>query len=624
MSIIFSPSTPVQLLLVSLLGFIFGFIPGFAYSPLLFVLVIFLVLILRINIGLFVLISILAKMLSFPLEIVSFYSGRFLLDSFAQPIFKAAINVPVLAYAGFEYYLVTGGLFVAVVLGVAFGIFIGKSYKKFITKMAGLQSGSEAYQKVTSKLSVKIASKIIFGKNISKVDWQKIQSRRFLQPFRIWGVILVVLMLLAIVFSPQILETTLVSNTIKQQLTKANGATVDYDSLNLSLGDAKLEINGLGATDPNNLYKDRFYAKSISASIDVSGLLTKHIALKNVVIDGVALDKQRDSKGELYINKETSQDKESQTKITQKQAEDAIRKYGDNIQNIDLNKVADNAKETVDIANNIKESVEFLANFRSSSNSSDSTATNANTQTVVTPSQQAKVYGYANVKNENLREGAPSFVIQNIDVKNYEDSGTVYSAKLTNLSTNPALLGQPTNIVVKSVNNNDLDVNVVISNKPNVDNTVKFSVENVAGDAIRGLTIQGVGLDADSLSISGDGTWQFRGVNNVNFTIPLTLTLQNVGINFNKFKQNISSLTLKAVISGDLNKVGFGIDMSTLTDLLKLDTVKNAAGTIAKQAGLDKGAQQLIEKTKINGKNIKDLNAKDVKDLASSFGIKLG
>lgn len=625
MAMIFSSSTPAQLLLVSVLGFVFGFIPGFGYSPFLYVLVIFLVLILRVNIGLFVLISILAKIISYPLEIVSFNVGRFLLDSFTQPIFKAAVNTPVLAYAGFEYYLVTGGLFVAIILGVAFGLLVGKTYKKFVSKMANLQAGSEAYQKVTSKLTVKIASKIIFGKNISKVDWQQIHAKKFRQPIRIWGAVVVVILVVAVAFAPRILETTLVSNIIKQQLTKANGATVDYSSMKLSFADAKLQISGLGATDPADLNKDRFYANSISASIDLSSLLTKQIALKDVVVDGITLDKQRATKGALYINDNAQNETAvANSNVSQKDIEKTLKKYGENIQQVDLEKFAANAKETVDIAKNIKQGIEFLANLRSSSASSDENTNATSEIDVATPSQQAKVYGYADVKNENLREGAPSFAIYNLDVKNYEDSGTVYSANLTNISTNPELLGKPTNIVLKSENNKDLDVNVVISNKQGVDNTIKFTVENVAGDAIKGLTIQGVGLDADSLNISGNGTWQFSGVNNASFNIPLSLTLNNVGINLNKYKQNISSLTLKAVISGDLDKVGFGIDMSSLTDLLKLETVKNAAGSIAKQAGLDKGAQQLIEKTKINGKNIKDLNAKDVKDLASSFGIKLG
>ncbi|MDE4988565.1 TIGR03546 family protein, partial [Francisella tularensis subsp. holarctica] len=78
----------------------------------------------------------------------------------------------------------------------------------------------------------------------------------------------VALFIAVLIYSPKLLEMSLVSNIIKQHLTKANGATVDYQSLNLDLTDSKLEITGLGAADPNDLNNDRFYAQSVSTSIN--------------------------------------------------------------------------------------------------------------------------------------------------------------------------------------------------------------------------------------------------------------------------------------------------------------------------------------------------------------------
>ena len=613
MGLIFSPSTPAQLLLVSVLGFILGFIPGFAYAPLLFVLTILLVLILRVNIGLFVLIAFLAKALSFPLEFVSFTLGRWLLDGFTQPVFKAAANTPVLAYAGFDYYLVAGAFVLSIVLGIAFGVFIAKSYKKFVDKMAGVQAGSELYQKLTSKLIVKIGSRIVFGKNIAKVDWKKIQARKFRQPIRLWGLIVVVVLVAAIALAPKILETAMVSNIIKQQLTKVNGATVDYSSMNLNLSDAKLEINGLGAADPENLAKDRFYAKSISASMDIRGLLTKQIALKNVVVDGVSLEHPRYSNGVLYGSEAvapiSTSDDSAQKTI------DNINKAGANFEQADIAKIAKNAEKTADAAKSIKSGVEMLSNFRSSK-------TDENDKPVAKEvKSEAKVYGYANVRNESLRDQAPSFAIANMDIKGFKNDGVEYNATITNLSTNPALLAKPTQIHIQSTSNKDVDLDLMMSNQGGVDNTVKFDFENLGGDFLKGLTIQGVGIDADSVNVSGTGTWDFSGVNNIAFNIPLQLKLNNVGINLSKMKQKVSDLTLKATLSGDLNNVGFGIDTSNLKDILSVETVKNVANGIVKQTGLDKHAEDLINKTTINGKSVKDLNAKDIKDLASKFGF---
>lgn len=607
MRIIFSPSTPAQLILVSLLGFIFGFIPGFGYAPLLFVGSILLVLLLRVNIGLFVIIAFIAKLLSYPLESISFNVGRFLVDGFTQPIFKAAVNTPVLAYAGFEYYLVTGAFFVAIVIGLIFGIIIAKMYKKFINKLASVQTGSELYQKMTNKFSVKIASKVIFGKNISKVDWKKIQSRKFRQPIRIWGLGLVVLAIVGLAYAPSILETALVSNIIKQQLTKANGATVDYDSLKLNLSDAKLEINGLGAANPEDLDKDRFYASSISASLDISGLLVKQIGLKDVVVDGVILDKQRSTKGELYSNSDQA-DIADKTNTTEK-SEDFIKGISDQFQEVNINNLDEEAKKTADTAKSIKQAAEVLSKFRPSS---DELSDEAKEQIV---KKEAKIYGYADVKNDTLRNKAPEFTIYNMDIKNYVNDNVTYEAKITNLSTAPEILAKPTSIDVKSISNDSLDVKVVVSNQPKVDNTVVFNIKNLAGDSLKGLSVKGVGIKADSLDISGNGKWRFAGVNNIGFNIPLNLNLNNVNASFNKINQKLSNLTLKAILSGSLNKVSFAVDPSSITQLFSADNIKNTASQLIEQSKLNDKAKQVLTKA-TNGKS---LNSEDVKSTVNEI-----
>ena len=617
MGLIFIPSTPIQLLLVCVLGFIFGFIPGFAYAPLLSVLTILLVLMLRVNIGLFVLIAFLAKALSFPLESINFTLGTWLLDGFTQPIFKAAVNTPILAYAGFDYYLVTGAFVLSLVLGLGFGIFFAKSYKKFVDKMASIQAGSELYQKLTSKLIVKIGSRIVFGKNIAKINWEKIQARKFHQPIRIWGLIVVIACLLVVVFSLKIIETAMVSDIIKQQLTKVNGATVDYDSMNLNFGDAKLEINGLGAADPENLDKDRFYAKSISASMDIRGLLTKQIALKNVSVDGVSLYKERQSKGTLYATKivESINDSTAMPEEVTKKTLDKVKEVGANIKQENVTKITEGFEKTLHASKSIKKIVTNLSDFMYIKPTSDPEAISKKNKA------QAKIYGYANVRNESLRNEIPNFVIQNINIKSFKSDSIKYDANITNLSTNPALLAKPTQIHIQSTSNKDVDFDLVMSNQDGIENTIKLNLENLEGDFLKGLTIQGVGIDTDSVNVSGTGTWNFSDVNNVAFNIPLQLKLSNIGINLSKVKQKISDLKLKATLSGDLNNVDLAIDTSNLKNILSVETVKNAASGIVKQTGLDKHAEELINKTTINGKSVKDLNAKDVKDLASKFGV---
>ncbi|MDE5018720.1 TIGR03546 family protein, partial [Francisella tularensis subsp. holarctica] len=78
---------------------------------------------------------------------------------------------PVVAYAGFDYYLVTGAFVVAIGLGVIFGVIIAKFYKKIVAKMAAIQLGTELYNKITKNFFVKIAGWIFLGKNLAKGNW---------------------------------------------------------------------------------------------------------------------------------------------------------------------------------------------------------------------------------------------------------------------------------------------------------------------------------------------------------------------------------------------------------------------------------------------------------------------
>ena len=98
--------------------------------------------------------------------------------------------------------------------------------------------------------------------------------------------------------------------------------------------------------------------------MDIRGLLTKQIALKNVVVDGVSLEHPRYSNGVLYGSESvapiSTSDEASQKAI------ESIKKAGANFEQVDIAKIAKNAEKTADAAKSIKSGVEMLSNFRSS------------------------------------------------------------------------------------------------------------------------------------------------------------------------------------------------------------------------------------------------------------------
>ncbi len=108
--IVCGSATPAQLMLACVLGAMLGFMPGFWQAAGVIVLLTILLVLLNANLMLAAVVGLLAKAASVALLPVSFMAGRVLLDGPTQPIFKWAINTPVLALFGFEFYVTTGGL----------------------------------------------------------------------------------------------------------------------------------------------------------------------------------------------------------------------------------------------------------------------------------------------------------------------------------------------------------------------------------------------------------------------------------------------------------------------------------------------------------------------------------
>ena len=129
-------ATPAQMMMACVLGAGLGFMPGFAQSPGLIILLALLLIVLNANLALATIVAALAKLVSLLLLPLSFAVGRLLLDGPTQPLFKALINMPVLALFGFENYVATGGLLVGVVLGFVAGFVLIKAVRGIRTKIA--------------------------------------------------------------------------------------------------------------------------------------------------------------------------------------------------------------------------------------------------------------------------------------------------------------------------------------------------------------------------------------------------------------------------------------------------------------------------------------------------------
>ncbi|MCB1125728.1 MAG: hypothetical protein KDM81_04475, partial [Verrucomicrobiae bacterium] len=285
-SIIRGRATPFQIIAASMLGCMLGFMPGFVQAAGLILVLTFLLVILNANLAIAALIAVGAKLLSLALAPVSFAVGRLLLDGPTSGLFKSMINAPGLALFGFDYYLTTGGLAVGLVMGIIVGLVISGAITRFRRKMVSLEKDSERYQRYQARKSVRFLVWLLAGSGHGKVSYEDLLSKRLGNPIRILGVVFVALSVAVLVLLNQLFAGPILTAALQSGLERANGATVDVGSVDLSLKENRLTVTDLAMADPKALETDLFRARRLEAALNAEDLLRKRLKIDLVVVDG--------------------------------------------------------------------------------------------------------------------------------------------------------------------------------------------------------------------------------------------------------------------------------------------------------------------------------------------------
>lgn len=283
-AVIRGKATPFQITSACILGAMLGFLPTFATARGLTLVLLLLLLVLNANLIIALTMASLAKVVALLAVPVTFGVGQFLVDGGAQPIFRAAVNAPVLALFGFEYYLTTGGVVMGVLLGIAAAFVIVRAVGQFRKGMSTLETSSPAYKKFIEKRSVRVLTFVLIGKGKGKKSYEDLLTKRIGNPVRLVGVGVVVVVAGGLFVAKNALSERILTAALVRGLEQANGATVDLGSATLSLRDHKLTLTGLAIADPNDLSRDTFRAATIEVDLDTSDLLRARLTLDHVAI----------------------------------------------------------------------------------------------------------------------------------------------------------------------------------------------------------------------------------------------------------------------------------------------------------------------------------------------------
>ncbi|WP_440617243.1 TIGR03546 family protein [Cysteiniphilum sp. 6C5] len=560
-AIITGQSNPMQLFLAALFGFVLGFMPGFQHAPLIYLIVVLLLLLLNVNLVVAAIIFAIAEILSFILEGISYHLGTWLLDGFLQPLFKWMINAPILAYAGFDYYLVAGSFILAIILGVILGFMLARSAKNIKVKMAVLQTEKEAYNRIINKRFIKVISWAVFGKSAHKVDWVQLRDKKLKHPFRWWGVIVTVIIIILLFIMSSFLQSQVVKNILVTQLTKVNGATVDIGQLDVDALDGKIVIKDVAFANPENLYQNSFFAKELKAEVNIGSLLAKRLELSDVVVDSVLTNSKRQSKASLYAN--TSADSDVATQVDDKakivnSAEDMSKE--DKIQQFDVRHYIKNANTYYDYLTKLVRVIKWLA---------PESVAQENKATSKESNDAVPVYQYAQRQALHLIEQSPTLVISNLMINNihYNDDLQL-NVTASNLSTQPWLTIAPTKINIVSVDKR-VNIDFVSANNSRIAPSFALMLKNMSADKLLSDIKFGnnFNLTAKTYDISMHGAWAWQS-GDIQLNAPANITFYNAKVNAGGVNQSLAKLPLKFNVKGSLSNPVIEMNNAQLQNIL--------------------------------------------------------
>jgi hypothetical protein len=233
--------SPVRALIGCLIGALAGFGPVPSVGPGLWVTLVVLFLLLRAPLVPTLGVGIVAKLLALVATPIAYQVGVFLLDGPTSSFFAKLINAPFTALFGLEYYTVTGGLGLGLILGL-------------------------------------VATPMVLRMRTKTTD------RRRPGIVRPTGIIVSIVLLAALWFMQSSAAQGILTTETSNILGKLNGATVDVAGVNLDLAESSLTISDMAFANPKALSTNLFHGLELSANLASHDLLRKRLHIERLVV----------------------------------------------------------------------------------------------------------------------------------------------------------------------------------------------------------------------------------------------------------------------------------------------------------------------------------------------------
>ena len=569
-----------EIFLGALCGVLIGFNP---VAGLTLAIAILIALLLNANLGFTLLGVALGKVASLALSVVSFHTGYFIIHNMGlEGLFTTLANAPVTALMDLDVYAMVGSLPYAIIIGIAFGLFIGATVTKIREQMVKAGEHEKVGKAVGNTFS-RFLMWLVFGKH--KVSTSDVLAKQ--SPLlRKSGLILVG----SVVVIALLLEFLLLDIALKKSIQSAiaahTGAEVNIEKAHLSLAAGKLEIENLQITDPDQPTHNLVQLQTLAANISIGDLLRRTYTIDHLAGAVLQRNTLRGQPGAVYAKPGKKKD-QAKDADPEKQPGKSLEDYFAKAQTWKTH--GERAHEYLKKRKANAEAIQQGEAPKASK--ADALA-------------DARKLGYLKAAADLVAD-RPAWTIRRISIQDVllDNGGPPQIIAGSELSSHPELNGQPTTLAMTPVGGSKPSAKIVLHfDDPAAPHEIAVNLAGMPlGDTLETSDSFPVNISDGKVDIKADGTFSAD-----ELALPFTLLVHNLkadvedgqtlmGMDSQTATEVLSSmekLEIDGSLSGSLLSPRVSIDYEKLTANMKQALI--AAG----KKELSNRANQEIDKAK--------------------------
>lgn len=206
---------------------------------------------------------------------------------------------PILAFMGFERYVVAGGYALATPLAIVFGLVVWAGVRSYRRTLAPKMGDAAWFQNAMKKWYFRFFKWVIAGKDKEQVEPKK----RFIlfRPFRAYMVAFIPLLYIGLTVGGGLYAQSAINGLAGDALGRALGVKVTFGKIDYSFFGQRLAFENFQLPDPNDTKTDLLRVGGFEADLGFLSLLSKRVHIEKLALKDVAARVVRSEDGKLNV-----------------------------------------------------------------------------------------------------------------------------------------------------------------------------------------------------------------------------------------------------------------------------------------------------------------------------------